>query len=129
MPTLMLQLRHIARITLAVAADFVSPKRCVRLWQMIVFAGFVPMPKTAIYKYDCAILAQHNVGGAGQSFHIFAETHAACKQETAHYTLWPRVAATNVRHAAVPLLGSQHVNAFGQQLGHTYALILLCRAC
>lgn len=96
MPPQMLQLRHIARIALAVAADFVSPKCCVRLWQMIVFAGFVPMPKTTIHKYDCTILAQHNVGGAGQSFHIFAETHAACKQETAHHALRPRVAATNV---------------------------------
>ena len=96
-------------VALAVALYFGLPEVGVGFGQDVVAAAFVAVPEAAVDEDDRAVLAQHDVGRAGQAADVDAETEPACKQVFAHQYLGLGVAAADAGHALVPLFGCQLV--------------------
>ena len=71
-------------VALFVAFYLLLPELAITLWQYIVPAAFVTVPETAVDKDDGPVLAQDNVGGAGEPAHVDPVAVATRVQVTAH---------------------------------------------
>ncbi len=96
-------------VALFVAFYLLLPELAIALWRYIVPAAFVTVPKAAVDKYCGLVLAQDDVGGAGQAFDIYAIAVAMGVEVTAHNQLGFGVLALDARHALMPLLFAHSV--------------------
>ena len=71
-------------VAFLVAVDLSLPELAITLWQYIVPAAFVAVPEAAVYKDDGPVLAQDDVGGAGEPAHVDSVAVTARVQVTAH---------------------------------------------
>ena len=71
-------------VALFVAFYLLLPELAIALWQYIVPAAFVAVPETAVNKNDGPVLAQDNVGGAGEPAHVDPVAVATRVQVTTH---------------------------------------------
>ena len=58
-------------VAMFVAFYLLLPELAITLGQYEVFAAFVSVPKTAVDKYCGFVLAQDNVGCAGEPAHVY----------------------------------------------------------
>ena len=100
-------------VALAVALNLGSPEGGACLGQDEVRAIFVAMPETSVDEDDCPIFSQHNVGGARQTFHVYAVAEPAGEEVAAHHHLGLRIAASDALHASVALFRCQSVGHGG----------------
>ena len=108
-PTHAAQLEAFGKVAFAVALNFGLPEVGTGLGKDKVAAAFMTMPEAAVHEDDGAILAEHDVGGAGQAADVDAEAESLGKQELAHQDLGLGVTAADAGHALVPLFGCQLV--------------------
>ena len=71
-------------VALFVAFYLLLPELAIALGQYEVFAAFVAVPEAAVDKDDGPVLAQDNVGGAGEPAHVDPVAVATRVQVTAH---------------------------------------------
>ena len=71
------------------------------------------MPEASVDKDDRPIFSQHNVGCAGQTFHVYAVAETAGEEVAAHHHLGLRIAASDALHASVALFRCQSVRHGG----------------
>ena len=74
------------------------------------------MPEAAVYKDDGPVLAQDNVGGAGEPAHVDPVAVATRVQVTAHEHFGPGVFALDACHTSVSLL-------FGHPVCHSAKIL------
>lgn len=108
-PTHAAQLEAFGKVALAVALNLGLPEVGTGLGKDKVAAAFMTMPEAAVHEDDGAVLAEHDVGGAGQAADVDAETKPPGKQVLAHQNFGLGVAAADAGHALVPLFGCQLV--------------------
>lgn len=104
------QLHPVPGITRLIALNLLLPEAGICLRQAEIAAPLMPMPETSVYENHRTVAAKHNVGRARQSAHVLAIAESPGKQIVAHHRFRTRVAAADVRHAAMPLLGCHCVN-------------------
>ena len=104
------QLHPIPGIARLIALNLLLPEAGICLRQAEIAAPLMPMPETSVYENHRTVAAKHNVGRARQSAHVLAIAESPGKQVVAHHRFRTRVAAADVRHAAMPLLGCHCVN-------------------
>lgn len=71
-------------VALFVAFYLLLPELAIALGQYEVFAAFVAVPEAAVDEDDGPVLAQDNVGGAGEPAHVDPVAVATRVQVTAH---------------------------------------------
>lgn len=108
-PTHAAQLEAFGKVAFAVALNLGLPEVGAGLGKDEVAAAFVAVPEAAVHEDDGAVLAEHDVGGAGQAADVDAEAEPLGKQVFAHQDLGLGVAAADAGHALVPLFGCQLV--------------------
>ena len=91
-------------ITFLVSLYFLLPVFCIALGQYKISAVFVAVPEAAVYKDDGPVLAQDNVGGAGEPAHVDPVAIATRVQVTAHEHFGLGVFALDACHTSVSLL-------------------------
>lgn len=104
------QLHPIPGIARLIALNLLLPEAGICLRQAEIAAPLMPMPETSVYENHRTVAAKHNVGRARQSAHVLAIAESTGKQVVAHHRFRTRVAAADVRHTAMPLLGCHCVN-------------------
>lgn len=109
-PTHTPQLHPVPGIARLIALNLLPPEAGICLRQAEIAAPLMPMPETSVYENHRTVAAKHNVGRARQSAHVLAIAESTGKQVVAHHRFRTRVAAADVRHAAMPLLGCHCVN-------------------
>lgn len=103
--------RHpVPGIARLIALNLLLPEAGICLRQAEIAASLMPMPETSVYENHRTVAAKHNVGRARQSAHVLAIAESPGKQVVAYHRFRTRVAAADVRHAAMPLLGCHCVN-------------------
>lgn len=108
-PTHAAQLEAFGKVALAVALNLGLPEVGAGLGKDGVAAAFMTMPEAAVHEDDGAVLAEHDVGRAGQAADVDAEAEPPGKQVLAHQDLGLGVTAADAGHALVPLFGCQLV--------------------
>ena len=78
------QLDAFLYVALFVAFYLLLPVLAITLWRYVVLAAFVAVPEAAVDKDDGPVLAQDNVGGAGEPAHVYPVAVATRVQVTAH---------------------------------------------
>lgn len=86
-----------------VVLDLRTPELRICLRLGCIPAILVPVPKAAVYKYACAILRQHDVGGAGESFLVDTVPIPEPEQFLAQFNFRFSIDGADVRHAGVAL--------------------------
>lgn len=71
MPAEAAQLDAFFDVALFVAFYFLLPELAIALGHYKVFAVFVAVPETAVYKDDASVFAQDDVGCAGEPAHVY----------------------------------------------------------
>lgn len=84
MPSEAAELDAFLYVALFVAFYLLLPELAIALWRYVVPAAFVSVPKTTVDKYCGLILAQDNVGCAGEPAHVDSVAVTARVQVTAH---------------------------------------------
>ena len=84
MPAEEAQLYAFFYVAMFVAFYLLLPELAIALWRYVVPAAFVAMPETAVDKYCGLVLAQDNVGCAGELAHVDSVAVTARVQVTAH---------------------------------------------
>ena len=96
-------------VAVFVAFYLLLPELAITLWQYIVPAVFVAVPEAAVDKDDGLVLAQDDVGGAGEPAHVDSVAVTARVQVTAHEHLGLGVFALDACHTSVSLLNGHPV--------------------
>jgi hypothetical protein len=76
----------------------------------------MPMPKTSMYKNHGLVFGQHNVGLAGQIFHVQPVPEPVLMQKPPHQHLRLRILTPYPRHIITPRLLAMHI-------GHVVKLV------
>ena len=108
-PTEQTELDALLHVALAVALNLGFPEGGVCLGKYEVRAIFVAMPEASVDEDDRPIFSQHNVGRAGQTFHVYPVAESAGEEVAAHHHLGLRIAASDALHASSPLFRCQSV--------------------
>lgn len=104
-------------VALAVAVDFLLPEGGVGARQFEIGTPFVAVPEAAVDEDAGVETAEDDVGRAGQAAHVDAVAEAVGIEITAYEHLGPCVAAVDVAHAAVALLGGHAVGHDNENSG------------
>ena len=94
----------VAVVALAVALYLRAPEVHVGLGEAEVAAAFVAVPEAAVDEDACAVLAQDDVGMAGQTTVVEPVAETAGVQPAAYGHLGLGVCRTDGRHVLMPLL-------------------------
>ena len=103
-------------VALYVAFYLLLPVLGIALGQYKISAVFVAVPEAAVYKDDGPVLAQDNVGGAGEPAHVDPVAVATRVQVTAHEHFGLGVFALDACHTSVSLL-------FGHPVCHSAKIL------
>ena len=97
-------------VTSAVTFYLGCPELRVALWNHIVFAAFMSMPKATIDENDSAVFAQDNVGMTWQTWVVEPIAKPSAEQESPHQYLRFSVLPSYRSHTAMALLLGQFVH-------------------
>ena len=100
----------VAVVALAVAFYLRAPEVHVGLGEAEVAAAFVAVPEAAVDEDACAVLAQDDVGMAGQARMVEPVTEASGVQPAADGHLGLGVSRTDGRHVLMPLLRGHRIH-------------------
>ena len=100
----------VAVVALAVALYLSAPEVDVGLGEAEVTAAFVAVPEAAVDEDAGAVLAQYDVGVAGQARVVESVAEAAGVQPAAYGHLGLGVCRTDGRHVLMPLLRGHRIH-------------------
>lgn len=93
-----------------VSFNFRTPELHIALWQNIISAPFMAMPKTSVHENHCPVFTQHQVGMSRQTRMIQSITETTGEQELADYKFRFGIPAFDGRHTAMPLFLCQFIH-------------------
>lgn len=100
----------VTAVALAVALYLRAPEVDVGLGEAEVAAAFVAVPEAAVDEYAGAVLAQDDVGMAGQARMVEPVAEAAGVQPAPDGHLGLSVCRTDGRHVLMPLLRGHRIH-------------------
>lgn len=112
MPSHRCKLVLFSQVTSLIALYLCFPKICVSLWQHIILAVLVPMPKTTVYKDYRTILTQHNIWMTRQTRVVQPIAKPSAEQVLPHQNLRLGTLTSYRCHTTMALLLGQFVHNF-----------------
>jgi len=89
-----------------------QPPFCTGFGHNKIFASLMPMPKATVYKDHGFVFGQHNVGFAGQVFHMQPVTKTVFMQKLPHQHFGFGILAPYAAHIVAAGFFAVHVGHF-----------------